>query len=212
MRVVAVFQRSCPGSHFALRFPMAEPSLKPMTVDDFLRWEEEQPEAPRFELVDGVPHMMAPERIRHTDVKGAVFVALGRALARLEGSGCRVFTEGITVPIQDHSSYKPDISVYCGEPLDDNTTVLENPVIIVEVLSPSTASFDRGAKLIGYFSLDSVAHYLLIDPDLKTVEHHQRRGNQIIKNTLTGGTLALDPPGLDVDVADLFETRWEPFH
>ena len=187
---------------------MAELSLKPMTVSEFLEWEEAQPEAPRFELIDGVPHMMSPEKIRHTDVKGAVYVALGRAIGRLSRSDCRVFTEGVTVPIQSHSAYKPDISVYCGDPLDDNATVIEKPVIIVEVLSPSTSGFDKGAKLIGYFSLESVVHYLLIDPVRKTVEHHQRRDGEITKQTLTDGSLQLDPPGLKVEVADLFETRW----
>ena len=179
-----------------------------MTVEEFLRWEEDQPEAPSFELIDGIPHMMSPERIRHTDVKGAVFVALGRALGRLDGSDCRVFTEGVTVPIQSHSSYKPDISVYCGEPLDDNATVVEKPVIIVEVLSPSTAGFDKGAKLIGYFSLDSLVHYLLVDPVGLFVEHHKRHNGEITKQVQKDGTLKLDPPGLEVEVADLFETKW----
>ncbi len=187
---------------------MAELSIKPMTVEDFLRWEEDQPEAPRFELIDGVPHMMSPERIRHTDVKGAAFVALGRALGRLDRSDCRVFTEGVTVPIQSHSAYKPDISVYCGEPLDEDATVVEMPVIVVEVLSPATAGFDRGAKLIGYFQLDSMVHYLLIDPEEKTVEYHRRCDGEIIRQTLADGTFTLDPPGLEVEVADLFETRW----
>ena len=185
---------------------MAEPSLKPMTVDDFLRWEEEQPEAPRFELVDGVPHMMAPERTRHIRVKGAIFAAFGRA-TRKAGIACEAFVDGHTIPVSASSGYKPDVHVTCNIP-DDHTTTSDHPVIIVEVLSPSTARFDRGAKLIGYFSLDSVAHYLLVDPDLKTLEHHQRHGSEIIKRTLTNGTLALDPPGLEVDVADLFETRW----
>ena len=187
---------------------MAEPSLKPMTVDEFLRWEEDQPEAPRFELIEGVPHMMSPERIRHTDVKGAVYVALGRAIGRLRASDCRVFTEGVTVPIADHSAYKPDVSIYCGEPLDDEATIMERPVIIVEVLSPSTASFDRGAKLIGYFSLPSLVHYLLVDPVEQRVEHHQRKGDEISKQLLDSGTLRLDPPGLEVDIADFFSLRW----
>jgi len=187
---------------------MAEPSLKTMTVQEFLEWEEAQPEVPRFELVDGIPRMMSPERICHTDVKGAVFVALGRAIGRLNGSNCRVFTEGVTVPIQNHSSYKPDVSVYCGEPLDNNATVIEKPIIIAEILSPSTASFDRGAKLIGYFSLESLVHYLLIDPDRKSVEHHRRTNGRIIKETLTSGKLQLDPPGLEVELASLFEISW----
>ncbi len=185
---------------------MAELSIKPMTVEEFLRWEEDQPEAPRFELIDGVPHMMSPERARHVRVKTAVLVALSRAASKAN-PGCEVFNEGLTVPVNDRNGYKPDIHVTC-EIIDGNTALSEKPIIIVEVLSPSTAGFDRGAKLIGYFQLDSLVHYLLIDPVEKSVEHHLRRNGEITKRMLTDGTLALDPPGLEVRVADLFETRW----
>ena len=185
---------------------MAEPSLKPMTVEEFLRWEEDQPEAPRFELIDGVPHMMSPERTRHIRVKGAVFAAFGRAIGKA-GIACEAFIDGHTVPISEFNGYKPDVHVTCDIP-DDHITTSERPVIVVEVLSPSTSSFDKGSKLIGYFSLESVVHYLLIDPEEKTLEHHQRRKDEITKRTLTDGTIELDPPGLEVEVADLFETRW----
>ncbi len=187
---------------------MATPSLHAMTVAEFLLWQEDQPAVPDFELVDGMVRMMSPEKLRHTDVKGATYVALGRAIGCLPNSDCRVFTEGVTIPIQSHSAYKPDISVYCGVPLDDEATVIENPLIIVEVLSPSTSGFDKGAKLIGYFSLTSVVHYLLIDPVENNVEHHQRTDGRINKEILTSGTLQLDPPGLELEVADLFETKW----
>ena len=185
---------------------MAEPSLKPMTVAEFLRWEEDQPGAPRFELIDGLPHMMAPERAWHVRVKGAAFAAFGRAIDKANAP-CEVFVEGLTVPVNDRNGYKPDIHVTC-ETIDGDSTVSERPVIVVEVLSPATARFDRGAKLIGYFQLESLIHYLLIDPEGRSVEHHQRRGGEILKQTLTDGTLILDPPGLEVPFASLFEVRW----
>jgi Uma2 family endonuclease len=185
---------------------MAELSIKPMTVEEFLRWEEAQPEAPRFELVDGAPRMMSPERASHVRVKTAVLVALSRAVSRAE-LGCEVFNEGLTIPVNDRNGYKPDVHVTC-ERIDGDNCLSEQPVIIVEVLSPSTAGFDRGAKLIGYFSLESVAHYLLVDPAGRTVEHHQRKDGEITRRVLASGALALDPPGLEVGIADLFEARW----
>ena len=73
-------------------------------------------------------------------------------------------------------------------------------MIVVEVLSPTTAHHDTSAKLIGYFKLPSVRHYLVIDPEVRTVTHYAREEMPVI---LTEGELRLDPPGLSLKVADL---------
>jgi Uma2 family endonuclease len=82
--------------------------------------------------------------------------------------------------------------------------LVENPVIIVEVLSPSTGRADRGRKLADYFRLPSVAHYLIIDPDEMLVIHHQRRGDDILTRILREGTIALDPPGIEVAMGEIY--------
>ncbi len=80
-----------------------------------------------------------------------------------------------------------------------------NPVIVVEVLSPSTVARDHGAKLTGYFSLPSLVHYLILDPDRRVLIHHKRGQGDIIETRiLTEGLLRLDPPGLEAPVADMF--------
>ena len=81
-----------------------------------------------------------------------------------------------------------------------NSLLIANPVIIAEVLSPTTAHSDTSAKLIGYFKLPSVAHYLIIDPDARTVTHYARNSTP---NILKSGGLRLDPPGIDVTIEDL---------
>jgi Uma2 family endonuclease len=68
-------------------------------------------------------------------------------------------------------------------------------------LSATTAHSDTSAKLIGYFKLQSVAHYLVLDPDARTVTHYVRDGTP---NLLSSGPLRLDPPGIVVAVGDLF--------
>jgi Uma2 family endonuclease len=89
-----------------------------------------------------------------------------------------------------------------------SAVIVENPVIIVEVLSPSTGRNDVSRKLAGYFRLPSVAHYLIIDPDEPLVIHHQRgAGGDILTHIVREGTLALDPPGMELAVADLYEAR-----
>jgi Uma2 family endonuclease len=79
-----------------------------------------------------------------------------------------------------------------------------NPLIAVEVLSPSTAKMDKGAKLQGYFSLPSLHHYLVIDPDRPALIHHKRgTGEALETRVMAGPRLLLDPPGLDVDLTEV---------
>ena len=79
------------------------------------------------------------------------------------------------------------------------------PIVVVEVLSPSTAAIDHGRKLSGYFSLPSVQHYLILDPERRVVIHHKRgSGDAIETRVLTDGAARLDPPGFEVAVEALF--------
>jgi Uma2 family endonuclease len=65
---------------------------------------------------------------------------------------------------------------------------------------------DTSAKLIGYFKLPSVRHYLIIDPDARLVTHHSRSAEgHVSAGDVTSGTIRLDPPGLSIDVSDIFE-------
>jgi Uma2 family endonuclease len=95
--------------------------------------------------------------------------------------------------------------VVCGPRAPADALEIDNPVIVVEVLSPSTAAVDHGRKLSGYFSLPSVQHYLILNPDRRAVLHHKRGGGEAIETrVLTDGVARLDPPGFDVAVEALF--------
>jgi Uma2 family endonuclease len=77
-------------------------------------------------------------------------------------------------------------------------------VIAVSLPSPGTRSFDLGAKLQGYFSLPSLHHYLVVDPDRLLLIHHQRgTGDAFETRIATGPRLQLDPPGLDIDLTEV---------
>lgn len=79
------------------------------------------------------------------------------------------------------------------------------PIVVVEVLSPSTRRIDASAKLAGYFRLRSVAHYLIIDPMKPLVLHHARgSGETILTRVVTQGAIELDPPGLAIAIADIY--------
>ena len=170
-----------------------------MTVDEYLAWSDSQSERQRTELINGQIVTMPSERVSHSRVKGHVYVALLQAV-RAAGLPCEVLPDGPGVRIDDHTVYEPDALVFCGGVPAPNSMLIPNPVILVEVLSPTTSHTDTSAKLIGYFKLPSVAHYLVIDPEARTVTHHSRDG---VPNLLATGSLRLDPPGLDLTVEDL---------
>jgi Uma2 family endonuclease len=174
---------------------------KAMTVEDYLAWAAVQSEAPRTELINGQIVAMSPERVAHNRVKSLVFIALRRAMADAGIDG-EVFTDGLTVPIDAHTGYEPDATVRMGAPLPGQGMKVPDPVIVVEVLSPTSAHMDTSAKLIGYFKLPSVRHYLVIDPDARTVTHHARGADgRISSETLASGTLRLDPPGIALEIS-----------
>ena len=182
-----------------------------MTADEFLAWAETLPkEAGKFELWDGeviVKHgpvgQQNAERSQHWEVKFATGRALFDAVKRA-GLPCHVAVDGPTVRFADDKLVEPDVLVYCGEKVPRGTLEVPNPMIIVEVLSPSTGTIDMGVKLQGYFRLPSVQHYLVIDPDRPLVIHHRRgTGDAIETHIVAAPGLRLDPPGLDVDLAEV---------
>jgi Uma2 family endonuclease len=113
--------------------------------------------------------------------------------------------DGMTVRVDRDTAHEPDALVYCGAQIAPSAIEVPNPIVVVEVLSPSTRYIDASAKLAGYFSIASVRHYLIIDPDKLLVIHHARADDGIIgTRILRDGPLRLDPPGLDLTIADLY--------
>jgi len=178
-----------------------------MTFDEFMQWYEHQ--EGRWELHDGTPvRLHGPvtgnaERIEHARAKSAIYLALKTAIAGA-GRQCEALPNGMTVAINDDVSYEPDAVVYCGERLPRGTLGVPEPIIIVEVLSPSTAYKDVGDKLRDYFTLPSVAHYLVIDPKNGHITHHYRDGKHIAQKAAYGDELSLDPPGIALKLGELF--------
>ena len=181
---------------------MSTPAQRKMTVDEFLVWAEGQ--EGRWELYNGVPYRMPPERTGHIKIKYAVYLALLRAVQKA-GLPCHVLGDGAGVRISQYVMHEPDALVYCGAELPNDAIEVPNPVIIVEVASPSTRKMDDTVKLNGYFSLPSVHHYLIVDPEGPPVIHHFRQADGTILRSLAHeGTLTLSPPGIELGVAQVF--------
>jgi len=173
-----------------------------MTVTEFLPWARQQPE--RWELFDGVPMAMSPERVIHGDTKYRAARAFDDAIAKARVP-CRFVLDSAVVRVDARNSYQPDVLVYCGEPIAGDALEVPNPVVVIEVLSPGNALTDLRDKLQGYFRVASIHHYLIIDPDKRLVIHHTRGHDDVVGTRIvTTGQIALDPPGLSMTVADFF--------
>ncbi len=174
-----------------------------MTADEFLAWAEGR--EGRWELYNGVPCRMPSEQLDHVDVKYAVYFALVRAVRRAGLPSCHVVGDGASVRISRDVVYGPDALVYCGPKLPGNVLEVPNPVILAEVASPSTRKFGDTVKRDDPFSVASVHHYLLVDPDGPPVVHYSRRAaGTPRREEVHAGTLTLAPPGIELAVAELF--------
>jgi Uma2 family endonuclease len=173
-----------------------------MTRAQYRAWSESQSSG-RFERIDGVVVAMAPERVEHNERKMLAWLALRRAV-REANVPCHVNGDGMTVEIGD-SDYEPDAILYCGDRLPPGSTTVPNPLVVVEVLSPSTSATDRAWKVREYFRLPSVRHYLIVWADREQIVHHYRDDAGAVGTTMqTSGEVRLDPPGIAITVAEIY--------
>ena len=176
-----------------------------MSFDEFLAWSARQ-ERGRYEYVDGEILEMPVEGGVHNFVKGAVYLALIDA-AKRAGLHDQVLTDGMTVRIERFNrGREPDAAVTATPVADRTAMIIVDPLIVVEVVSPSSLRDDTGDKLNEYFSVPSIHHYLIVRPDKKLIVHHARGDDgKLITAIVTEPSLRLDPPGLDLDLTPVFE-------
>jgi Uma2 family endonuclease len=128
--------------------------------------------------------------------------------SQLKGTGCRVFTGDLRVHIPASGLYTyPDVTVVCGrlELTGDRQDNLANPVILVEVLSPGTESYDRGQKFSLYRSIPSLREYVLVSQDRISVEVFRRNDVGIWELHLPeDGSIALASVGCTVRLDDVY--------
>lgn len=171
----------------------------PRTVEEFDRWHAQQPE--RWEFIAGVPVMMAPGSLPHTIIKGNVFAALR---AKLAGKPCHAFVDGAEVKSEGLSAI-PDVTVVRG-PVDLTSPTLREPVVIVEVLSPSSERDDTGRKWQGYCLIPSLRHYLVVAQDKRFVTAHTRTGPESFEERFyLGGTIDLPAIGAQLSLDEIYE-------
>ena len=149
--------------------------------EEYLTWERKQPF--KNEYYNGQIIAMSGASRSHNRITVDITIQLGN---QLMDSECEVFASEMRVRTNPIASYfYPDLIVVCGEPRfeDDTFDTLLNPILVIEVLSPSTAAFDRGEKFEHYKQLASLQEYILISQNRVRVEHYRRQGRQWIHNT-----------------------------
>ncbi len=167
-----------------------------MTSDEFIAWAMEQPDTEHYELHDGEVVSMSPERHGHGVTKSEISYRLRTAIDKASLK-CWVFIDSMAVEIDANTVFEPDIVVRCGDLLEFDATRIVDPLIVVEVLSPSTRGRDLTTKFAGYLNIASLRHYIVVDPLLKRVLHHRRDPAGNITSMILGDQpITLDPPGI----------------
>lgn len=123
---------------------------------------------------------------------------------RLRGSGCRVLGPTLKIRVDNHIHY-PDAFVVCGT-ADLKSTVIDNPVVVFEVLSVSTARTDMIRKLGEYAATPSIRRYVILQPDFIGGLNLTRNGDHFIAHPLDQDSiLAMPEIGIEVPVAGFYE-------
>lgn len=141
-----------------------------MTPAEYLEWERQQPE--KHEYFAGEVFSQAGGSRRHSLVGTNASRAIGNLLA---GNECQTHGSDMRVHVKATGYYAyPDVSVVCPPVVGESDDVVSNPILLVEVLSPSTSDFDRGGKFGHYRQIPSLMEYLVFWQDQPRVEQHTR--------------------------------------
>jgi Uma2 family endonuclease len=178
---------------------MTELWKRDISVADYLN--DERTRAIRHEYVGGLTFPMCGANERHNQLVGNLVVLL-RLAGR--GSSSRIYANTMLVQAADDLFYYPDIVVLC-DPSDDHPGVKRRPCLVVEVLSPSTASVDRREKLRAYRQIASMQAIMLVQQDAQRIELHLRAGDQWKLLTLIGdGAVSVPCINAELQMADIY--------
>ena len=167
---------------------LARQTPTPMTIAQFDAFVEQQPDSIDYELIEGQIVMMTNPNRRHEHIVSNIGARLKLAM---DARGCRTYQGGMRVQLGDNESgidkVKPDVVVRCGKS-DGKKNYITDPLVIVEVLSPSTMDYDRGPKLDFYKLVQTIMHIAIVYQDQLRIEHYRRQPEGWVCDVLTKGT------------------------
>ncbi|MDP2433063.1 MAG: Uma2 family endonuclease [Pseudomonadota bacterium] len=174
-----------------------------MTTREFIEWENEQPD--KHEFLAGEVFAMGGTRRAHVAVTGNCYAKLKEYL---RDGPCRAFMADMKVEVQTADAvFYPDVLVTCHPDDLKADLAMSHPKVIIEVLSESTAAYDRGDKFALYRQLDSLQEYALIDPDSRRVEVFRRMdsGDWLLAASESSLGLILKSLDFRADLETVFE-------
>jgi Uma2 family endonuclease len=172
---------------------------KPMNLDEFLQWEERQ--ELRYEFDGFQPMAMTGGTVEQGLIQANIIRHVGN---RLLGKPCRVFGSHVKIEVAGSIRY-PDAFVVCS-PTARGATVIRDPVVIFEVLSPSTASTDYVVKNQEYRDTPSIQRYVMLEQDQQAATVFARVGDDWVGHVMSGDVvLAMPEIGIEVPLAELYE-------
>ena len=184
---------------------MSLPAPQPFfDAQAYLAWEAEQ--STKHEYHDGEVFAMAGASDAHVTVAGNVYMALRN---HMRGSPCSVFISDMKLRVEeDNAFFYPDILVTCADSDRGQSHSKSAPVLVVEVLSPATSAYDRGAKFAAYRKLPTLREYALIDPERLSLDLFRRDGDSkrwVLHPIEAGGHVEWASVGLQVPLEALYE-------
>jgi len=168
-----------------------------MTSAEYLEWDRQQ--TVRHEFYDGEVFAQAGGTRQHSRIGTNTARAVGN---ELEGHDCEAHGSDMRIHVEATGFYAyPDVSVVCPPIEGESDDVISNPILLVEVLSPSTADFDRGGKFGHYRQIPSLQEYLVIWQDRPQVEQHQKTSDGLwLLREIVGIEQALNLVSIDCSV------------
>jgi len=172
-----------------------------ITPEEYL--EGEKYSQVKHEFVDGKVYAMVGVSLAHASIVGNLYTALH---VHLRGSPCRVYSTDVKVKVKANKAfYYPDVMVDCSRAVDTETYYCEQPILLAEVLSPSTEQRDRSEKRFAYQQIASLQEYLLIAQDKPEVKIYRRSGAAWDLETLeVNDTLRLAAVDLILPLSELY--------
>ncbi|HEY5299498.1 MAG TPA: Uma2 family endonuclease [Acetobacteraceae bacterium] len=178
---------------------MNAPLRKPMSLAEFLAWEGRQ--ELRYEFDGFQPIAMTGGTVEHAIIQRNLLTALN---ARLRGKPCRVFGSHLKIAVAGSIRY-PDAFVLCSQ-VPRGTQVIEDPVVVFEVISPSTATTDRVVKNREYRDTASVVRYVMLDQFRPAATVFERTGDDWVGHILEPPAALLMPEiGIELPLTEVYE-------
>lgn len=196
---------------------MAAEASRRITVEEYFAILEASPT--KLDLIDGrivdpwameegSPEAMAGGRIRHSLIASNMLRALGPTA---DARGCVVLTSDTQVQVDEAGDYcYPDLTIACGN-LDDEAVMLDDPAVVVEVLSPSTRGHDKGPKFDQYLRLPSIEEIVFVDQERPRIERYRRHEAVWVYEAVEGMDAQISILGEPLRLADVYRrVRFSP--